>query len=204
MDIHKNRTITTIFLIGLFCSQLYAQNSFTIPKSCLQDSLIKSRYKIFIVSPNFDISGWGYSKINKYGRFSIDTGQINSIDSAIIEQYYDALAHDIDSSWRRNERFRAVFDNDTNWKASPKMSERENELFKEELRNMEKSDYRRNKFDRYLFGFINEKGQKVVLILFDPHAIKQVEIGGEGHLVNIATMVYNLQTHLLNFWGTEY
>ena len=57
------------------------------------------------------------------------------------------------------------------------------------------------KYDRYYFGFINQHGDKWIYIMFDPHKIRYFEMGGERHILNLSSLVYNPATKKLYLAG---
>lgn len=58
-------------------------------------------------------------------------------------------------------------------------------------------------YDRYFFGYLNEDGEKLILMRFDPHKLKYYSIPGTGesHLDVLTIFVYNIDKNILSLSG---
>jgi hypothetical protein len=186
--------LNIIFFLGLTLPSR-AQKTFTIDKAFL-DSINFGKYKTFLVSKNFDINFIGKG-ISKEKRFKVDSSQLTLTEKAIKTQYYDANMRQFDSSLQWMKKHKEFYDWD--------LVVKENKESKRKLEPVYQKQQQQgfDNYDRYLFGFINDSGQKIILIRFDPHTIKYFIAGGEGHISNLPPMVYNIQTRLLTLAGWE-
>ncbi|QNA44622.1 hypothetical protein [Lacibacter sediminis] len=182
------------FLISLTLSSK-GQKTFSIDKVFL-DSLNFIKYKTFLVSTDFEINFIG-RQISPEKRFKVDLSQISLAENAIKTQYYDANIRQLDSSWQRIKEHKEFYD----WDLAVKQNKESRPKLEGIIRKQQQQDL--DNYDRYLFGYVNDKGQKIILIRFDPHVIKYFTAGGEGHISTLSPMVYNVQTGLLYLAGWE-
>ena len=192
---------TPTFKISIFIwatlslTALPAQNTFQIDKSYL-DSSSFDKYKTFIVSENFDIDFIG-RQIPDHRRFTIDAAQLNLIEQAIKTEYYNARVRQLDRQWAQIESHQESYD----WGLAMKQHKKQRLKTLKAFKKEQKSDL--GNYDRYLFGYLNDLNEQVVLIRFDPHKIKYFTIADEQHISNLPIMTYNLKTKVLSLSGWE-
>ena len=186
--------VASIFFIGLTFSSK-AQRTFSIDKSFL-DSISFAKYKTFIVSKYFDINFIG-RPIATEKRFTVDISQITLTENAIKTQYYEAHIRQLDSSWQQMKKHKEYYD----WDLAVKQNKESRPKLEAVFRKQQQHDL--DNYDRYLFGYVNGVGQQIVLIRFDPHITKYFTSGGETHISNLAIMIFNVQTGILNLAGWD-
>lgn len=187
--------ISILILAGFTLTNLKAQNTFQVDKKYL-DSVSFNDYKSFIVSKNFDINFIG-RRISIDKRFTPDTFQLRETEQAIKKQYYDARVRQLDSQWAQMELYKESYD----WNLAVKQHKKQRQKSMKAFQKQQKNDL--DKYDRFLFGYLTDLGESIVLIRFDPHKIKYFTIAGEQHLSNLPIMTYNLKTKILSLSGWE-
>jgi hypothetical protein len=186
-------SLAILFSFGL--TILKAQRTFQIDKSYL-DSMSFTGYKSFIVSKKFDINFIG-RKIPVDERFNLDTVQIKLTETAIETQYVNANVRQLDSQWAQMKSYKEAYD----WDLAVKQHKEQRPKMLKAFKKVQQNDL--HKYDRYLFGYLNDLGENIVLIRFDPHKIKYFTIAGEQHVSNLPIMTYNLKTKILSLAGWE-
>ncbi|HYH16001.1 MAG TPA: hypothetical protein VD794_12305 [Flavisolibacter sp.] len=189
------KILVSIFLIVCVAHQAAAQKTFYIEKAYL-DSFDFGRYKSYVVSKNNELNFIG-RKVPLEMRFTPDTAQIAAAEHAIKTQYYKARVQQLDSQWMQMERFRDAYD----WEVAVKQREESRPKMLAAFKKQQQKEL--EKYDRYYYGYVNEDGEPIVLIQFDPHKIKYFTIAGERHISNLPTLVYNTKTQKLSLSGWE-
>lgn len=186
-------SLAILFSFGLIILQ--AQRTFQIDKSYL-DSMSFTGYKSFIVLKYFDINFIG-RKIPIEVRFNLDTVQIKLTETAIKTQYVNANVRQLDSQWAQMKSNKEAYD----WDLAVKQHKEQRPKMLKAFKKVQQNDL--DKYDRYLFGYLNDLGENIVLIRFDPHKIKYFTIADEQHISNLPIMTYNLKTKILSLAGWE-
>jgi hypothetical protein len=193
-----NHTIIKLVAFIFFCHlTLYsqAQKTFSIDKNHL-DSLAFGKYKSYIVSNSFDINFIGRQiPIDK--RFTPDTSQIGLTEKAIRTQYYNARVRQLDSQWQQMKEYKDSYD----WKLAVKQHKRSRPKMLANFKKQQQKDL--DNYDRYFYGYINDIGEQIILIQFDPHVITYFTIADEQHINNLPLMVYNTKTKILSLSGWD-
>lgn len=180
-------------IILLFPLVAFGQRTFPLPNSARLDTIKFRHYKVFFVHPNIDYK----VSPTQTQLFNIDTSINKEVEKAIVEQYVSANSKYLDLEEAK--------------KPYPHQSMDTTKLTTEDLKKLRRKniiaasqktvDKEILKYDRYYFGFINQKGDKWIYIMFDPHKIKYFNMGGERHISNLSPLVYNLATKELFLAG---
>ncbi len=184
-----------ILAFGLICCQSFGQRTFQIDKQQV-DSLDYRRFKVFLALNTLEIDFIGRS-VPADRRFTIDTIQAREAEQAIEQHYKDARMQQLDKQYNDRNRY----SNQQAWQKSSQYY-RQNKLKLEKafLREQKK---RLPRYDRYFWGYLNDRNERIVLIRFDPHRIKwyRTQGSGESHIKVLTVLVYNLDKKKLSLAG---
>ena len=179
-------------LIAFVTTTSFSQKPFPITKNFL-DTLDFKKYRVFIVSKDFDIDFIG-RKIAQTQRFALAGSDAKKSDNAINTEYADARKKQLEKQYRINN-----FSDTADWKKAVEAYQEQ----KQKLLNTfeQEQKHKISKFDRYFYGYYNDNNEKLVLIRFDPHKIKHYSISGETFVDTLTILVYNIDRDILSLAG---
>lgn len=183
--------IILTFLTLLISTVCFPQKTFHVDSSFL-DTIEFKKYKAFIVSKDFDINFIG-RRIPYTDRFTPDKSEATAADSAIQTQYASAALQQLDKQYNNI----SAYADTAEWQSAYKTyQERRPKIIQQQQKDQ------KNKiktFDRYFWGYRNADNEKLILIRFDPHKIRNYTIAGESFVDVLTIMVYNIKTNKLSY-----
>jgi hypothetical protein len=180
-------------LILLFPVAVFGQKTFRLPATAVVDTIVYHNYKTFFVHPNIDYK----VSLTQKQLFKIETSIYSEVEKAIVEQYVSANSKYLDLEEAKDPYPHQSMDTTKLTVEDLKKLRRKN-ILSLSKKTVDILIYR---YDRYYFGFINQKGDKWIYIMFDPHKIKYFKLGGERHVSNLSPLVYDVSKKELYLAG---
>lgn len=182
--------ILILFAIMFCFSSLNAQRTFFVDKDKL-DSLDYGKYKIFIIDTSFALKSIGRQIVFSKA-FRPDTTQITKAEKALRSQYYAASVKRLDEQWQEMRKDKDSYD----WKLAVKQHKKSRPKLLASFKRIQKQEL--DNYDRYYYGYITESGERILLILFDPHEVKYFTVADESHVSNLPAMYYAVDSQELS------
>src|SRR6516225_5401740 len=132
------------------------------------DSIILKHYKIYIAPQDCEINFNG-KKISPLSRFKPSKIEAEETDSIYRSQYVSIRIHQLDKQYSDS----AGYDSNE-WKQVKDSYQSTRSEVISRIKRKEK--YYLEEFDRFLWGYKNEYGEKLIFIQFDPHKPKYFSV----------------------------
>ncbi|HEX2533082.1 MAG TPA: hypothetical protein VHK69_05075 [Chitinophagaceae bacterium] len=184
----------TLQLCGLWAAlfwsmTLNAQRTFHVNREQLT-ALDFGQYTCYLIDTSFDLKRIS-RQIRLSGKFLPDSAQIAEAEKALKMQYYSVRVQALDQEW---EETRKTLD-----KSERKIAARQRRKSRPALLASFKriQEQELAQYDRYYYGYVTEGGERLLLILFDPHQITYFTIANETHISNLPAMFYTIDSQEL-------
>lgn len=186
------RISVAIFLLFVM-ADCRAQKTFRLDSPYI--AIVKTKpYKVVVVSKD-DANHFTSKPIANSDRYTPSETEAIAVDNAIQWQWADAVLRQTD---KQNGKMPAHADS-TQWNKNVENYQR----LRAGIIKQQQKDQRKKiqHFDRYLWGYLNADGEKLIIIKFDPHKIRHYSISGETFVDVLYLMVYNINRNILSVAG---